>query len=101
MFACALKTSPSHGFPEMPVEPLQGFTGRPLASCLAGKNRKNSFTQFQRAFEFQPRLRRFLSVQVPALPLAEQAGLGTADLKKIEVIGGKIADLRYKFPMSA
>ena len=35
------------------------------------------------------------------LLLAEQAGLGTADLKKIEVIGGKIADLRYKFPMSA
>ncbi len=35
------------------------------------------------------------------LLLAEQAGLGTADLKKIEVIGGKIADLRYKFPLSA
>jgi len=35
------------------------------------------------------------------LLLAEQAGLGTADLKNIEVIGGKIADLRFKFPMSA
>lgn len=35
------------------------------------------------------------------LLLAEQAGLGTADLKKIEVIGGKIDDLRFKFPMSA
>jgi uncharacterized protein (DUF362 family) len=35
------------------------------------------------------------------LLLAEQAGLGTADLKKIEVIGGKIEDLRFRFPMSA
>jgi uncharacterized protein (DUF362 family) len=35
------------------------------------------------------------------LLLAEEAGLGTADLKKIEVIGGKIEDLRFRFPMSA
>lgn len=35
------------------------------------------------------------------LLLAEKAGLGTADLKQIEVIGGKIADLRFRFPMSA
>lgn len=35
------------------------------------------------------------------LLLAEKAGLGTADLNQIEVIGGKIADLRFPFPMSA
>ncbi len=35
------------------------------------------------------------------LLLAEQAGLGTADLKQIEVLGGKIEDLRFRFPMSA
>ncbi len=35
------------------------------------------------------------------LLLAEEAGLGTADLNKIEVIGGKISDLRFRFPMSA
>jgi uncharacterized protein (DUF362 family) len=35
------------------------------------------------------------------LLLAEQAGLGTADLNRIEVIGGKIQDLRFPFPMSA
>lgn len=35
------------------------------------------------------------------LLLAEKAGLGTADLNQIEVIGGKIADLRFRFPMSA
>lgn len=35
------------------------------------------------------------------LLLAEQAGLGTADLKQIEVIGGRIADLKHPFPMSA
>lgn len=35
------------------------------------------------------------------LLLAEQAGLGTADLNKIEVIGGKIDDLRFRFPLSA
>ncbi|WP_031498877.1 DUF362 domain-containing protein [Bryobacter aggregatus] len=34
------------------------------------------------------------------LLLAEEAGIGTANLKKIEVIGGKIEDLRFKFPMS-
>ena len=33
------------------------------------------------------------------LLLAEQAGIGTADLAKIETIGGKISELRYKFPM--
>ena len=35
------------------------------------------------------------------LLLAEEAGLGTADLQKIEVIGGSIKNLRYRFPMSA
>jgi uncharacterized protein (DUF362 family) len=35
------------------------------------------------------------------LLLAEKAGLGTADLNRIEVIGGKISDLRFRFPMSA
>lgn len=34
------------------------------------------------------------------LLLAEQAGLGAADLNRIEVIGGKIEDLRFPFPMS-
>lgn len=34
------------------------------------------------------------------LLLAEEAGIGSADLKRIEVIGGKIEDLRYPFPMS-
>lgn len=34
------------------------------------------------------------------LLLAEQAGLGAADLKRIEVIGGRIEDLRFPFPMS-
>jgi uncharacterized protein (DUF362 family) len=35
------------------------------------------------------------------LLLAEQAGLGTADLKRIEVIGGKIEELRHTFPGAA
>jgi uncharacterized protein (DUF362 family) len=34
------------------------------------------------------------------LLLAEEAGLGSADLSRIEVIGGKIAELRFPFPMS-
>ncbi len=34
------------------------------------------------------------------LLLAEEAGLGSADLSRIEVIGGKIEELRFPFPMS-
>lgn len=34
------------------------------------------------------------------LLIAESLGLGTADLKQIEVIGGRIEDLRFPFPSS-